>query len=338
MKQSSVDREMTMELVVGTFMFMILLALAYFTIVLGRASLFEKKFPLEVDFEDVMGLRKDDNVVERGMTVGKIKSMRLMEGKVRVLAMMDKSIKLKTDYHITVISTSILGGRNMEVKVGSEKAPLLSADVMPQGTKPFDLMAEAASAVHEIRIAMNEGGILTNLEASVASIKDISGKISRGEGTIGKLVNDGALYDEYRSVAKDISGVTAKIQEIADKINRGEGTLGKLIADDSVYTNVAAVAANLKDISDRLNKGEGTLGKLLSKDDQLYKDVSQTAASLKEITGKIQRGEGLLGKLVNDDSLYNEVKSAVGEVRATIDDYRETSPVVSFTTLLMGAF
>jgi hypothetical protein len=46
----------------------------------------------------------------------------------------------------------------------------------------------------------------------------------------------------------------------------------------------------------------------------------------------------MLGKLVNDESLYNDVKSAVNEVRLAVDDFRETSPVVSFTTLLIGAF
>ena len=223
MKQSSVDREMTMELIVGTFMFMVLLALAYFTIVLGRASFFEKKFPLEVDFEDVMGLRKDDNVVQRGMTIGKVKSLKLMDGKVRVLSMLDSSLTLKTDYKITVISTSILGGRNLDIKAGSEQAAPLPRDEMPQGTKPFDLMAEAAEAVHEIRLSMNQGGILTNLEKSVASIKDISGKISSGEGTIGKLVNDEGVYNEFQSVAKEIRGVVARVQEITDKISKGEG-------------------------------------------------------------------------------------------------------------------
>jgi phospholipid/cholesterol/gamma-HCH transport system substrate-binding protein len=80
------------------------------------------------------------------------------------------------------------------------------------------------------------------------------------------------------------------------------------------------------------------LGKLLSSDDQLYKDIAATADSLKTITAKIQKGEGMLGKLVNDESLYNDVKSAVNEVRLAVDDFRETSPVVSFTTLLIGAF
>jgi phospholipid/cholesterol/gamma-HCH transport system substrate-binding protein len=338
MKQSSVEREMSIELIVGTFMFMILMALAYFTIVLGRASFFEKKFPLEVEFADVMGLRKDDTVVQRGMTVGKIKTLRLMDGKVRVQALLDSPIQLKTDYKITVVTTSILGGRYVEVKEGSAQAAPLPPDVMPQGEKPFDLMAEAAQAVHEVRAAMNEGGILTNLQQTIASIKDVTSKISQGQGTIGKLVNEDGIYNEFQGAARDIRAVTAQVQAIAEKINKGEGTLGKLITDDSVYTNIQAVAVNLKDISDRLNKGEGTLGKLLSSDDQLYKDISATADSLKMITGKIQRGEGMLGKLVNDETLYNEVKAAVGEVRLAVDDFRETSPVVSFTTLLIGAF
>jgi phospholipid/cholesterol/gamma-HCH transport system substrate-binding protein len=338
MKQASVDREMTMELVVGTFVLMILLALGYFTIVLGRASLFEKKFPLEVEFQDVMGLRKDDNVVLRGMTVGKVKSLRLSDGRVRVLSLMDNPVRLHTDYKIVIVTTSILGGRYLEIREGTASSPFLPADVVPQGDRPFDLMAEAASTIHEIRASLNEGGILTNLESSIASIKDVAARINRGEGTIGKLVNDDGLYNDVQGAVKEFRDVAARVQAIAGKVAKGEGTLGKLIADDSVYTNIQAVAVNLKEISDRLNRGEGTLGKLLAKDDQLYKDISATAASLKDITGKIEHGEGLLGKLVNDETLYNDAKSAVNEVRAAVDDYRETSPVVSFTTLLFGAF
>ncbi len=338
MKQASIDREMTMELVVGTFVFMILLALGYFTIVLGRASLFEKKFPFEVEFQDVMGLRKDDNVVLRGMTVGKVKSLRLSDGRVRVLALMDGPISLKTDYKIVIVTTSILGGRYLEIKEGTALAPPLPPDVMPQGDKPYDLMAEAAATIHDIRISLNEGGLLTNLESSVASIREVAAKIKNGEGSLGKLVNDPSLYNEVQGAFKEFRDVANKVQVIADKVSRGEGTLGKLLADDAVYTNIQAVAENLRMITDRLNQGEGTLGKLMSKDDKLYSDIAATAASMKDITGRIERGEGLLGKLVKDETLYKDVKSAVNEVRAAVDDYRETSPVVSFTTLLFGAF
>ena len=338
MKQSSIDREMTMELIVGTFMFMVLLALGYFTIVLGRANLFEKKYPLKVAFEDVMGLRKDDNVVLRGMTIGKVKSLRLANGRVEVLSMLDNPVRLRKDYKIGIVTTSILGGRYLEIKEGTTGMPELPLDEMPVGDKPYDLMAEAAATIHDIRYSLNQGGILTNLEATIASVRDIAGKIKAGEGTIGKLVNDDSVYKDFQAIGKDVRELAAELKEVTAKLNKGEGTLGKLLVDDSVYKDVQKVTANMKEISDRLAAGEGTLGKLMSKDDQLYKDVAATSESLKNITGKIERGEGLLGKLVTDDSLYTEVKKAVGEVRGAVDDFRETSPVVSFTTLLLGAF
>jgi phospholipid/cholesterol/gamma-HCH transport system substrate-binding protein len=338
MKQSSIDREMTLELTVGTFMFMILLALGYFTIVLGRASLFEKKYPMEVEFVDVMGLRKDDNVVLRGMTIGKVKSLQLSDGRVRVLAMLDNPVRLREDYKIVIVTTSILGGRYLELREGSPKAPPLKQGVMPQGDKPFDLMAEAAAAVHDIRSSLNEGGIRTNIEVAVASFREIAVKINKGEGTLGKLVNEDGAYEDFRAIERELTQVATNFRNISERIANGEGTLGKLIADDSVYTNVQQVAANLREISDRLAAGEGTLGRLLSKDDQLYRDFAATAASLSNLTAKIERGEGLIGKLMNDDSLYTDAKGALSEVRQAVEDYRETSPVVSFTTLLFGAF
>lgn len=338
MKQSSIESEMTMELIVGTFMFMILLALGYFTIVLGRASLFEKKYPLEAEFDDVMGLRKDDNVVLRGMTVGKIKSLRLTNDCIRVLALLDHPLHLKKDCKVTIVTTSILGGRYMEVKEGTVESGDLPPGIVPRGERPVDLMAEAAAAVHEIRRSLNEGGILTNLEAAVASVKDIAGKVNKGEGTLGRLVNDDSVYKSFDAIGQDAKAVAAQLKDITERIGKGEGTLGKLVKDDSVYTNIQAVAANLREISQRLADGQGTLGRLLSSDDQLYKDVAAAAESLKAITAKIEKGEGLLGKLVNDDSLYTEAKRALGEVRAAVEDMRETSPIVTFTSLLMGAF
>ena len=61
-------------------------------------------------------------------------------------------------------------------------------------------------------------------------------------------------------------------------------------------------------------------------------------ASLRAIAERIEKGEGVLGKLVAEDGLYTQLEQLVGEVRATVDDYRETSPVVTFTSLFFGAF
>ncbi len=108
--------------------------------------------------------------------------------------------------------------------------------------------------------------------------------------------------------------------------------------DGQLYADAQEVAANLKDISARLNRGEGTLGRLLAADDQVYEDLAATIASFRKMSESIGKGEGTIGKLVADEELYQEFKALVREVRATVDDIRETSPVTTFSSIFFGVF
>lgn len=128
------------------------------------------------------------------------------------------------------------------------------------------------------------------------------------------------------------------IREMSEKVSEGEGTLGKLLTDETVYEELRQMTENLNQVSERLVSGESTLGKLLSKDDQLYQDIQASAANIQSITAKIDEGGGTLGKLVEDDQLYVEAQKLLEELRAAIDDMRETSPVTTFSTIFFGAF
>jgi phospholipid/cholesterol/gamma-HCH transport system substrate-binding protein len=64
-------------------------------------------------------------------------------------------------------------------------------------------------------------------------VKEIAAKINRGDGTMGKLINDQTLYTEVRDASKNI-------KEITRKINAGEGTLGKLVNEDKLYRDTTA--------------------------------------------------------------------------------------------------
>ena len=337
MRKSYLETEMAMEFVVGAFVFMILLALGVFTIILSRENIFRKQYPLEVHFADVGSLREGDNVVVRGVPVGKIKKLVLDGQGVKVIAGLDRQIRIKKDYRISIVASSILGGRYMVVYEGADNAALLQDSKELQGIQPVDLVEEASAMVHEIRGALEQQHIMDNLGAAVADLKDAAAKINRGEGTIAKLLSDDSVYKDIQSLSSDLKTTAAGLREIVEKVDRGEGTVGKLINDETLYQDVQKIAANLKDLSDRLAQGKGTMGKLLSEDDQLYQDLSSTVSSLKTIAGRVERGEGTLGKLLTDESLYRDVQKTVGEVHAAVDDFRETTPVVSFAQLLFGA-
>jgi len=76
---------------------------------------------------------------------------------------------------------------------------------------------------------------------------------------------------------------------------------------------------------------------LLSKDDQVYRDLAATMKSLRSASEKIDTGEGVIGRLVSDEALGTKVEQLIDELRATVDDIREASPVATFTSIFFGA-
>jgi len=264
MKKDWFEKELTMEIIVGSFVVMIFIGLFYFTVILSREAWFSTKYTMEVVFKSVIGLRVEDNVIARGMPVGKVKKLELDNSRqgVKVTLSLDKKLNMKKDYKIQVIATSILGGRQLEIFEGSEHAPEIPMDTMFIGKDPYDIMADAAEIINSLRQGIVEGKMADNL----------------------------------RDMASDI-----------------------------------------RQITQRLNEGKGTLGKLLSSDETMYNDLTNTVASLRNIISKIERGEGMLGKLINDETLYKQVNSLVEEIRNTVDDIRETAPLVTFTSIFFGA-
>jgi len=332
MRKDFLARELTMEIVVGAFMVMILLGLGYFTIILSREALLQDYQELEIVFSHVMGLREGDNVVVRGMPVGSVKELELQPDGVHVLASLRNRVTIHDGYEVTIVSTSVLGGRHVEIHTGPTNAPVVTQRPL-DGIAPHDLMADAAELINSIKSGLVEGGVIENIQKAAADLQSMIARVNAGKGTLGKLLaGDTQLYDDAAAAIASLRTITARLES-------GESTLGKLMSGDgAMYDDLAATSASLRSITARLENGEGTLGRLLAEDDTLYEDLSATMAALQQISERLEKGEGTLGKLVNDDKLYKDLEHVVGEARAAVDDYRDTSPVVTFTSIFFGAF
>lgn len=333
MKVDFCSRELTMEVVVGVFLVMIFLGLGYFTIILSHDTWFGPSYNRVVIFSDVMGLREGDNVYVRGMPVGKIQDLELKDEGVHLLLSLDQRLNIRTNYVATIVATSVLGGRHLRIEEGTSAAPPLPPDEPMYGEDPYDLMQNAAETMNALRDALVDGGIVDNIRDAAAQIREITERVNAGKGTLGRLLSeDDALY-------RDVAASVAALRNVAERLDRGEGALGKLLsADDKIYEDVAAAVQSLREVAQRLERGEGTLGKLLTEDSELYANLNAAVAALRDIAETIQQGEGTVGRLVKDEELYEDVEEIVNEVRAAVDDFRETSPITSFSSILFGAF
>lgn len=306
-------REVTIEILVGLFMFVVLIALGVFTIVLSQENLLRKTYLYEFVFPEIGGLREGDNVYLRGMDVGRVKQTDLQDSHVRVYVSLDLPIQLRHGYRIDVVDSSMLGGKNLKIYEGPEDAPAIGENVTVLGSKPVEIIEELGRAV--------------------AGFQDTINAVNAGEGTLGKLLKDETVYENIVQISEDLRRIMARLEG-------GEGSLGMLLATDDgqMYTDGKAMMTNLRTISQNLADGKGMLGQLMSGEDAAFGDLEATLSSVRSISESISAGEGTLGKLVRDAKLYDETTLLVEDVRAAVDDLREASPITSFGSVLFGAF
>ncbi len=95
-------------------------------------------------------------------------------------------------------------------------------------------------------IISNFREVSDHLGETIISLSEITQKINRGEGTIGRLIHD-------EETVEAMNQTLVALQEIAEKINRGEGTIGKLVQDEETADNINTT---LTGINDYLQKDE----------------------------------------------------------------------------------
>ncbi|MBU4288319.1 MAG: MCE family protein [Proteobacteria bacterium] len=82
--------------------------------------------------------------------------------------------------------------------------------------------------------------IIANLSEFSATINEISSKINRGEGSIGKLINE-------EDTVEKLNETLASLQKITEKINKGEGSLGKLVNEEETVENINSTLTSIND-------------------------------------------------------------------------------------------
>lgn len=349
--------DVTTEIVVGAFMFVILVVLLTMTVVISQNKFFEKSYSLTARFPNIGGLKEGEPIFVRGVKVGFVETISIAKDSMGVAVKMrlNEEFKLHEDYKIFVEASSMLGGMRLVIDEGSPQLEALDKAQLDNlaGMPARDVLREAGDVVEMIKKSLIEEGTLDNISEMTKNLTEITGKINRGEGTVGRLIQEEGLYTEALDLVEKLGAASADIELVAKdakvisgRLVAGEGTLGKLLSkDEAMYANltntleqISQASTDARSIMARLEKGEGTIGKLLSADDSVYQDLQEAMAALKEVSVALSEQNGTVGKLINDETLYIKVESLIDEARATIDDFRETSPITTFSSVFFGAF
>ena len=361
-------RPLKHELVVGIFFLIAMVILAYFTIILSPSSFIEKSVFVKVNFKDVGALKNGDGVRVRGVSLGKVTELKMNDEYTNVVATLSLKGKpiLYKDYKITIHNSSVLGGQYIKVDVGTKTEGVYDyAKNDLEGGLPADVFVEVGKGMQSAGEFFEEAKSLVeglkedrkHLNTALKNFAEVSEKVKRGEGTIGKLLVSEDIYKEIEKTMKTLQKAGASVEEnvaefghaskelkkFGEKLNTSEGTLHKLLSEDDIYNDLKLSVANVKNFSEGLKNKDNSLVKLLNDKGALYADLEKSFANVKEVTTKLNKGEGTLAKLINEDTLHKEAsavfaeaKKALKEVNHAIQDLREQAPISTFGGILLN--
>ena len=211
-----------LELKVGIF---IIIAAALFVMIvfsMGDMNVFFKTgYELKMIFGFVSGLEVSAPVRLAGVTVGEVKKVeRFYDGElgkdqVEILVWVKSDVKIRQGAEIYINTLGMLGEKYIEIfSSGDKKAKLLKDGDKIIGYDPVPLEKlirinqENLIALHEILgnsdTKKSIGEILNNTQELTRNLKEITDRINKGKGTLGRLVSEDKLYQNLEDFSKDI--------------------------------------------------------------------------------------------------------------------------------------
>lgn len=304
---ASKPREKTIR--VGLLVAAALLVLMIFVFFIGsEQKIFSRKNEYKVRLDNVTGLAEGNPVKISGVTVGVIKDITLpRDPKMRdvdIELMVDRKYadRIRTDSRARLKKLGLLAGDSyIDISPGS---PKFDAD------EPGSLIPAARQTNVDQLISSGED-LVDNFVQISYSLKNILGRVDRGEGLIGELTS---APETKQRITDTFLTTLNKTNAILGHVESGKGLVGKLVYDDafaasftgSLQESARSLQMLVTDVEGSLKSGQGALPALLNDPDgkkkvlDLVENLRLTSANLAALTASYQSGQGLVPRLMND--------------------------------------
>jgi phospholipid/cholesterol/gamma-HCH transport system substrate-binding protein len=258
----------------GLFIFLGSTLLVVLIFLLGnKDQLFTSTITVKTYFQNTGGLRNGASVRFGGIDVGAVKDVKIVNdgsGKIEVSMRIKDEIKsfLKKDSRASIETEGLVGNKVVVISMGSDNSEGISDGGVILSTEPLSF----ADIIEETQ------GIMAYTKEMTKDLAEIVYKVNRGDGTIGKILNDDQLYNAATNLTKsadrsmisltdDMKGVIALFDEL------GKGV-------QNVVNNINSVVTRIDTVLEGVSEGKGILGSLVSDKGKESESINQILDNL----------------------------------------------------------
>jgi len=342
-KGSSTSR----DLILGLLFFGGLFALGYVTTQLRNLPGMGERQSLNVVFEDVYGVRREDSVLVHGTRYGRVSRIEPIpwnaweatgrnleteklgppgfEPHVLMVLELELPIELHEGYRIYAEDTNLLGGKVVTILPGDEDRERVDPGPSDPDLDPreSDQLARiqllGSSRPHPItaigQLVENNldsiGEIVENLRSASAGLDDANRR-----GAIGYLLTNPAARDKFENIL-------GALDQMASQVKQPGSLMNDLFYETPFRNNLNESSARLRELLDKANRPESLLGALVAADSPLKQDVDAIVAGLQDLTERARNPKSMIGRLVDDSE--DSVGAKADRMITTLSEFVESS-------------
>jgi phospholipid/cholesterol/gamma-HCH transport system substrate-binding protein len=284
---------------------------------LSETDVNQKQASYTARFRDIGGLGIGGPVTLRGVKVGRVEAIRLVEHEwVETEFSIDRSVDLPTKPAVISASASLFGE--------------WAANIVPFEPLPGDPnVRNALLESEQIGGDAWPGASLPDIGQLTAQASRIAGDVADVTQRIGQAFDSTALRNLQQSV-KDLATISGRLVKFADKQTGRMERVGQNVFHGAVARLDTATSDNqLQDIlnnsrtsSTDIRQAAADLRSVMAAARQNEASLVRVLQSADSFMTRLEAGNGTLGMLASDSTLYRETTKTVIQFRELLTDIK----------------
>jgi phospholipid/cholesterol/gamma-HCH transport system substrate-binding protein len=318
----------------------LVLTVASIFLIGSTRGLWEPKVGYRTAFQDIGGLKPGAPVRMGGLDVGQVTGLHHgndpKDARIFVSLSIEKkeSLRVRTDTIARVGNKGLLGDKLVELGLGSPDSPQLDPNQLIPSEEPADIFAaasrvaaaaqEAIEKLQPLAQSLGDPRLAEDIKGSVSDVHSLLDSMVHGDGTVHRLFFDHREADQLDQLLARTNRTTERLNETLDdvkdltaQIKQGPGIAHALIYDGEISKDTAGTLNELHKDLKAIREGNGFAHAVLYGDDStqhVMANLNAMSDDLRTIVSGIRQGKGTLGGLLVDPTVYEDLKSAIGNV------------------------
>ena len=252
---------------------------------------------------------------------------------VKFAIVKSESPRVLADTKAQILGKGLLGDKMVDLSTDGKGAPLGPGGTLPT-TEPVDFTSTlgvlAAKADHAMTNVdqttdmLNDPKLHDDIKSSVEDLRLILDGVARKDSAAHRFLLDpseGVKLDRaltnLEASSDQLNAVLADARDMTAHVKTGPGLAHALVYDGEVSANAAGTIAEVHKDLEAIRTGNGLAHSLIYGDDNtqhVMGNVNAMSDDMRAIVHDVRQGKGTLGAFLVDPSVYEDIRSLVGNV------------------------